>query len=103
MTEDAASESTMLRSRVSVPEHVVYRTFVEETVVLNLETGKYHGLNLTGGRMLETLENAPDVAAAARELAAEYSRPVAEITRDLVSFCEGLLGRGLIELSPPAG
>ena len=38
------------------PSHVVYRTFVTETVALNIETGQYHGLNATAGRMLEVLE-----------------------------------------------
>jgi hypothetical protein len=88
----------MLNRRVRVPDHVVYRTFVEETVVLNLETGTYHGLNPTAGRMLEVLEKASDVETAARELAEEYGRPVETISDDLVEFCEGLLARGLIDV-----
>ena len=42
-----------LDAHASVPQHVVYRRFAAETVVLNLETGTYHGLNATGARMLE--------------------------------------------------
>ena len=52
-----------------MPEHVVYREFVQETVILNLETGTYHGLNPTGGKMLQTLSNAPTVKEAAATLA----------------------------------
>jgi hypothetical protein len=101
MTNAARSMHPILSSTASVPAHVVYRTFVEETVVLNLETGKYHGLNVTGGRMLEALEREPDVATAAATLAEVYDRPVAEIEADLIEFCEGLLDRGLIEIDPP--
>lgn len=81
-----------------VPNHVVFRTFAAETVVLNLETGKYHGLNPVGGRMLEVLAAAPSVVAAAETLAEEYGEPVARIESDLHEFCNELAERGLIEL-----
>ena len=35
--------------KVRVPRHVVHRDFPAQTVILNLETGKYHGLNPTAG------------------------------------------------------
>ena len=37
-------------AQVSLAPDVVYRTFATETVILNLQTGRYHGLNKTGGR-----------------------------------------------------
>ena len=39
-----------LQLNVKLPQHVVYRDFVSETVLLNIQTGKYHGLNPTAGR-----------------------------------------------------
>lgn len=94
-------ESVLLAARPRVPEHVVYRRFVNETVVLNLETGRYHGLNPVGGRMLEALERAETVADAVGRLGEEL-RDVAldELERDVCAFCADLLERGLIELSP---
>jgi Coenzyme PQQ synthesis protein D (PqqD) len=83
-----------------IPDHVVYRAFATETVILNLETGKYHGLNPTGGRMLDLLSQDRTVADASRRLAEEYGRPVEEIERDLSDFCVQLADRGLIELLP---
>ena len=41
------------RLAVRVPDHVVYRDFAEQTVALNLHTGRYHGLNETSAEMLE--------------------------------------------------
>ena len=38
------AEGEIMQSRLRVPEHVVYRSFGEETVVVNLRSGKYHGL-----------------------------------------------------------
>jgi Coenzyme PQQ synthesis protein D (PqqD) len=82
-----------------VPEHVVYRPFPQETVVLNLQTGKYHGLNPTAGRMLELLERGLSIGEIAEVVADEYQRPLADVERDLQTFCADLRERGLIELS----
>jgi coenzyme PQQ synthesis protein D (PqqD) len=87
-----------LKAVVRLPENVVYRAFPAETVLLNLDTGKYHGLNPTGGRMLEVLEKADSVAEAAAQLAEDYDQPREEVERDLCRFCDQLAERGLIEL-----
>jgi hypothetical protein len=94
----ASSSSELLAARVRLPQHVVHRSFVAETVVLNLQTGQYHGLNPTAGRMLEALERAPTVGATAPELASEYGIKQEQIERDLLALTQGLLERGLIEI-----
>ena len=43
MPSDTIPTPAALSARI--PQHVVFRGFATETVVLNLETGKYHGLN----------------------------------------------------------
>jgi Coenzyme PQQ synthesis protein D (PqqD) len=95
---------SLLRAKVKVPQHVVYRSFPSETVVLNLQTGKYHGLNATAGRMLDALERSDCVRDAAAELAAAYGQPQDVIEDDLCVLCTSLLERGLIEtdVSPDA-
>jgi Coenzyme PQQ synthesis protein D (PqqD) len=87
----------MLEARLRVPQSVVFRSFPSETVVLNLRTGKYHGLNPTAGRMLEQVSAADSVQAAAATLATEYERPREEVEADLCDLCRALLERGLIE------
>jgi len=79
----------------------VSRSFEAETLVLNLQTGQYHGLNPTGGRMFELLEQCGSVREAAVRLAEEYAVDFDEIAPDLASFCADLRERGLIELSEP--
>jgi len=93
------TREAVLSSRPSVPDHVVYREFVNETVVLNLETGTYHGLNPTGGKMLETLGCAATVRQAAATLSESYERPLEEIEDDLYDFCVRLAEHGLVELT----
>ena len=87
----------ILRARVRVPEHVVHREFPEESVVLNLETGMYHGLNPTAATMLEEVEKSVTVEAAVDGLAERFGQPRDRIESDLVDLCRSLLERGLIE------
>lgn len=91
------NSGALLTAKIKVPQHVVYRSFPSETVVLNLETGKYHGLNATAGAMLEALEQAACVRDAAAVLAEGYAQPYDIIERDLCELCQSLLERGLIE------
>ena len=97
-TPDTTSNGRLEAGAVRVPGHVVHRAFVDETVVLNLETGKYHGLNRTAGRMLEVLEQEGDLTLAAAALAEEFDKPQAEIEDDLRVFCSALVDRGLLEV-----
>lgn len=92
------SEDARPTTRLLIPGHVVFRTFVEETVVLNLETGQYHGLNKTAGRMLEVLAEVGELAEAAQRLATEFGHPEERVAEDLEAFCAELSERGLVEL-----
>ena len=83
-----------------IPQHVVFRSFVEETVVLNLESGRYHGLNRTAGRMLELLGELGDVDAVAEAVVGETGAPGERVQADLRELCDSLSERGLIELTP---
>lgn len=97
MPTDEPNEA-LLDERVRVPDHVVHRSFVAETVVLNLKTGRYHGLNPSAGRMLDVLGTVGSVRDAAAALAEEYGQPQDVIERDLARFCHDLLDRKLIEI-----
>ena len=91
-------DDTLLNARLRLPQHVVHRSFVAETVVLNLETGKYHGLNPTAGRMLDVLGSSASVREAGAGIAAEYGEDPATVTADLLAFCRDLLERKLVEV-----
>ena len=91
--------SELLNATVEVPEHVVHREFPNETVVLNLQTGMYHGLNRVAGRMLQELQNQATVGAAANLIAAESGHAPADVERDICELCLQLSERGLISLA----
>lgn len=98
MSPEVRLRNEVLASRAVVPGHVVYRSFVAETVILNLNTGKYHGVNPSGGFMLELLDKLDSIEQASVALAREYDLPLEQAVDDLCSFCMELERRGLIEL-----
>jgi hypothetical protein len=87
-----------LDQKAHIPKHVVYRSFATETIILNLETGQYHGLNATAAAMLETINSAASLSEAVAVVAAQYGQPLATVAADLRELCQGLLDRGLLEL-----
>jgi Coenzyme PQQ synthesis protein D (PqqD) len=95
------ADDRVMTATVTLPRHVVHRPFPSETVILNLATGKYHGVNPTGGRMLAVLLERRQVRTAVEVLANEFKRPLAEIATDVCAFCRELAARGLIELRQP--
>jgi Coenzyme PQQ synthesis protein D (PqqD) len=90
--------SSLPEATIRVPRHVVYRSFPSETVVLNLNTGKYHGLNAIAGAMLDAVVNAPSVREAAATVAERYEQSPLVVERDMCELCQLLLDRGLVEI-----
>jgi hypothetical protein len=85
-----------LDAPVRIPEQIVFRHFAAETVILNLTTGKYHGLNPTGGTMMETLQKLGTIRASIPELARTFGQPEKRIEQDLVGLCRDLIDRNLL-------
>lgn len=85
-----------LDSRIAAAGDVAHREIAEQTVAVNLRTGRYHALNDTGGRMLEELLAGPTVGAAAERLADVYAVERDVLERDLLALCDALAERGLV-------
>jgi len=96
---DGLTDDVVLAAKASIPDYVVSRGFAQETVVLNLRTGIYHGLDTVGGRLLELLPRAATVRAAALQIADEYARPADEVEADIAEFLRALQTRGLVDLN----
>lgn len=99
----APGNKTNASMKARIPQHVVYRSLVFETVMLNVQTGKYYGLNQTAGRMLELLERGNDFEAIVVQLAAEFEAPEDTVRRDFLALCSDLAEKGLIEIEVNAG
>ena len=72
------------------------RRFGGETVLLNVDTGQYHGLDATGGEFFEALTSSNDLEAAVAALGQRYETPPETLRGDLNAFLAELRERGLI-------
>jgi hypothetical protein len=89
----------ILNARVVVPDDVVCRDFEDETLVLKLGTGTYHGINPTGARTLELLrETGGDVRLSIERLARECDVAPDDVRPELLDFLARMADRGLVEL-----
>jgi hypothetical protein len=84
--------------RATVPDRVLVRVLGEESVLLNLESESYFGLDAVGTRMWNAISSAPNLLAALDELAGEYEVERDDLRRDLSSLVRELADAGLVRL-----
>ena len=84
--------------RVTSPKHVLVRTFENESVLLNLESESYHGLDDVGTRMWQALTSSENIEAAYQKLLADYEVEPAQLRQDLDDFVAKMVQRGLLEV-----
>jgi coenzyme PQQ synthesis protein D (PqqD) len=102
--DDPARQWRELRgSRVSVPDHVVFRDMAQETVLLNIRTGRYHGIDPIGAHFFEVMRSGDPLARVAGVLADDYKQPIERIEHDLAAFCAEMASLELIELHADHG
>ena len=85
--------------RVQVPEGVLISNLQDESVILNLDSERYFGLDNVGTRILTVLTNSDSIQSAYESLLAEYEVDDAVLRADLVALIESLLQQGLVQVS----
>jgi hypothetical protein len=85
-------------ARLRIPEHVVYREVVRETVVFNLQTGAYHSLPRRAAQMLALIERHGTVEDAAAEIARKTGSPLDYVRPNLAAYYWELVRSGLLEV-----
>ena len=90
----------LLGNRAIVPAYVLVRHLDGESVLLNLETERYFGLDETGTRMLELVSTMPSIDAAYDMLLEEFEVEPALLLEHLNELLNGLVENGLVQLLP---
>ncbi len=86
--------------RATVPPHVLVRFLEQESVLLNLETEQYFGLDKTGTRMWQLVTAAQSIDAAYRELLVEFDAEPELLRSDLTELLGRLVDHGLLQVLP---
>jgi hypothetical protein len=85
-----------LDAKITIPPQVMSRLVGEETVILDLESGIYFGLDGVGKRIWESLSDGKTLAETVAVIASEYDVDEARARSDLIKFATELLERGLL-------
>ena len=85
--------------RVSLPDDVLVSRLQEESVILNLDSERYYGLDDVGTRILSVLTNAESIEAAYQSLLAEYDVDESVLRQDLLALVESLVQQGIVKIS----
>ena len=87
-------------ARAVVPSNVLVRFLDQESVLLNLETERYFGLDAVGTRMWQVVTSAPTVDSALAQLVEEYDASPETLRTDLTKLLEHLIENGLVGMQP---
>jgi hypothetical protein len=92
-------ESEMnLDTHLSVPPQVMSRLVGDETVLLDLASGIYFGLDGVGKRIWESVGEGLSLGETAAAIASEFEVDETQAQVDLIEFATDLLERGLLTL-----
>ena len=83
-----------------MPAHVLVRLLDHESVLLNLETEQYFGLDETGTRMWQLVTASPSIDAAYQELLAEFDVEPELLRSNLTELLVRLVDSGLLQVFP---
>jgi Coenzyme PQQ synthesis protein D (PqqD) len=82
--------------RVTVPDDVLISHLQEESVILNLDSERYYGLDDVGTRFLSVLTTSESIEAAYDRLQHEFDVDPQVLRGDLLALVENLVDQGLL-------
>ena len=85
-----------LDAKLSIPPQVMSRLVGDETVLLDLATGVYFGLDGVGKRIWESIAEGNDLGQAVADIVAEYEVDEERAQADVIEFASDLVSRGLL-------
>ena len=88
----------LLKDKITVPDGVLVRELSGESVLLNLNSETYFGLDGVGTRMWAVLATSPSMEAAFDILLAEYEVEPERLRADLHTFIQKLVELGLLNV-----
>ena len=84
--------------RVRVPDDVLISNLQQESVILNLDSERYYGLDDVGTRFLTVLNTSESIEAAYEALRDEYDVDGRVLRQDLLTLVEALVEQGLVKV-----
>jgi hypothetical protein len=90
--------TSIFNQRASIPKDVLIRDVAGESVILNLNTETYFGLDEVGTSMWHSLQQAGTIQEAYESLISKYEVDPATLRKDFQKLIEDLVKHGLLAL-----
>lgn len=88
-----------LTDSIIIPDGVAFEKLGDETIMLNLNTGKYYALNSTAALMLDSMNGSNSIESCIDKISDSTTLvDVQHIKKDLIELVEHLNKNGLIEI-----
>ena len=91
--------SISFSDRVAIPDDVLISNLQDESVILNLQSERYFGLDSIGTRILTVLTTSESIETAYERLLQEYDVDGQELREDLTALVADLVEKGLLDIS----
>jgi len=91
--------SISFSDRVKIPDDVLISKLQEESVILNLDSERYYGLDDVGTQFLKILTTSDSIEAAYQTLLREYAVDGPVLRQDLLEVVETLVDQGIVQVS----
>jgi len=86
-----------LSLQVTPSEDVIWRNLQGESVLLDMKSGVYFGLDAVGTRIWTLLQSQHDLRAVLEELLREYEVSEEKCSRDLIDLVNAMAEKGLVQ------
>jgi len=90
--------SISFSDRVEIPDDVRISKLQGESVILNLASERYYGLDDVGTRILSVLTTSDSIEAAYQTLLQEYDVEGQVLRQDLLEIVEKLVDQGIVQV-----
>jgi hypothetical protein len=86
------------QTRVRRIDGVLDADIEDQTVMMDIEQGRYFGLNETGTRIWALLAQPVIISELCDQLTAQFDVPPAQCEKEVIDYLESLLTRGLLQV-----
>jgi len=90
-----------LNNKFKLLEHISLTEVEDESVLLDLDSGTYYGLNPIGTKLLQAMAHEQGLIKAVEDIAIAYKTPQVQVQKDAAQLLQQLLDQGLIRIEQP--
>jgi len=87
-----------LSDKVTIPAQVMARTVGDETVILDLASGTYYGLDPVGARVWQLMREGQSLGQLCAVMLDEYAVTREDIERDVLALAQALQDKQLVRV-----